>query len=737
MEAEADQSDEQAWHELMLLRGRFRSRVSSTPTDLEGCSIGPSTQALSTASTHSLDTEQEDSQDTLTNGDNDSWDSGLTSFDCESRKTAPRDRRSDSNPRKILIENLLHEIYGNGQSDSFNEDFEETQNLVRRRLSSNASQISKASQSSQFLDYTIWRLDVHSDISKTKQSLGFQGSMHVDKEVLEILSVKKLRKLVASYERTCMAVNRYMVAKLKKKDKRQIVQSKQCLIISAALQSKNEEKKIRFSITSPPGDGYRDWLEGMRAVLRLPGGLPSAFRKTMWTTIANQYISQLPIEWEKVKLMVLHDRLSQDESEMGIQIVKDLHRTGVSDYCGDHNDRERHLLKRVLLAYARFRPSVGYCQGFNIIAAVILDVVDKNEEEALKIMIYLIEHVLPPNYFAHDLEALSVDLAVFQELTHEQMPELSNHLDMLRTQSLEERGANGGDEPPLTNLFTIQWFLTLFATCLPQEATLRIWDMLFLYGSTILMKTALALLKKLEKYFLPMESAFDFYSIMSELQLRMLDSALFGPEEVAQAVLSVPDFDLRMLRLKHTFQPPQNLRSATNGMCYSRALRTTKSHDDRAETHGLFSNFIEKRRASVLVHKERMARRSSLAEAETDINGLRKKFADYTKDHQNARASVNDTAQMMERLARRRGSIFTTESTDTSPDKELPQANPFQFPPKDPEEPSNPSVFPRLRADSPLRVTTEKDPNSPVRISSPGTNRRLSFHPLYNRITSS
>jgi hypothetical protein len=55
-------------------------------------------------------------------------------------------------------------------------------------------------------------------------------------------------------------------------------------------------------------------------------------------------------------------------------------------------------------------------------------------------MIYLIEHVLPADYFANDLEALSVDLCVFQELVQGFMPELSSHLDNLRKQSLEERG---------------------------------------------------------------------------------------------------------------------------------------------------------------------------------------------------------------------------------------------------------------------------------------------------------
>lgn len=43
------------------------------------------------------------------------------------------------------------------------------------------------------------------------------------------------------------------------------------------------------------------------------------------------------------------------------------------------------VLKRVLLAYARWNKSVGYCQGFNILAALILEVMEGNEGDALKV----------------------------------------------------------------------------------------------------------------------------------------------------------------------------------------------------------------------------------------------------------------------------------------------------------------------------------------------------------------
>jgi len=51
------------------------------------------------------------------------------------------------------------------------------------------------------------------------------------------------------------------------------------------------------------------------------------------------------------------------------------------------------MLQRVLLAYARWNNKVGYCQGFNVIAAVILDVMERQEDCALKV------HLDPPLSF--------------------------------------------------------------------------------------------------------------------------------------------------------------------------------------------------------------------------------------------------------------------------------------------------------------------------------------------------
>ena len=54
-------------------------------------------------------------------------------------------------------------------------------------------------------------------------------------------------------------------------------------------------------------------------------------------------------------------------------------------------------------------------------------------------------------------------------------------------------------EPPLTNVFTMQWFLTLFATCLPKATALRVWDCVVLEGSEILLRTALSIWSRLQE----------------------------------------------------------------------------------------------------------------------------------------------------------------------------------------------------------------------------------------------
>lgn len=127
-------------------------------------------------------------------------------------------------------------------------------------------------------------------------------------------------------------------------------------------------------------------------------------------------------------------------------------------------------------------------------------------------MVFLIDYILPENYFAQNLYALSADMAAFRDLIKHFLPELSSHLEELRKEasgSIKKAYSSDnppdmqsiyGYEPPLADVFTMQWFLTIFATSLPRKATRRVWDLIFLEGSVVLIYTAVAILAVMERY---------------------------------------------------------------------------------------------------------------------------------------------------------------------------------------------------------------------------------------------
>ncbi|XP_073411554.1 TBC1 domain family member 30 isoform X4 [Dendrobates tinctorius] len=315
------------------------------------------------------------------------------------------------------------------------------------------------------------------------------------------------------------------------------------------------DTKLKFTPEPSLGQhGFQQWYDALKAVARLPTGIPKEWRRRVWLTLADQYLHSISIDWDKTMRFTFNERSNPDDDSMGIQIVKDLHRTGCSSYCGQEAEQDRVVLKRVLLAYARWNKTVGYCQGFNILAALILEVMEGNEGDALKIMIYLIDKVLPDSYFVNNLRALSVDMAVFRDLLRMKLPDLSHHLDVLQRTANRESG--GGYEPPLTNVFTMQWFLTLFATCLPNHTVLKIWDSVFFEGSEIILRVALAIWAKLGEQIECCQNADEFYSAMGRLTQEMLEDNLIDSNELMQTVYSMATFpfpQLAELREKYTY----------------------------------------------------------------------------------------------------------------------------------------------------------------------------------------
>ncbi|XP_024876036.1 uncharacterized protein LOC112457311 isoform X1 [Temnothorax curvispinosus] len=347
-----------------------------------------------------------------------------------------------------------------------------------------------------------------------------------------------------------------LIRQLRRKDYLTAKCDKQCDIITAYLQAHSakriEDTKMRFSLTPQPGEsGFIQWLDAMKMVAKLQGGIPPEFRKRLWLTLAERHLEQRGVDWKQAEKICFNEWSNPDDEELGIQIVKDLHRTGCSLFCGAAGRDNQAVLRRVLLGFARWNKSVGYCQGLNVLAALVLQVMDRAESSAVKVMIYLIEGVLPEGYFADNLRGLSVDMAVFRDLLRSRLPKLSKHLEALQTDA-KDKATGSSYEPPLTNVFTMQWFLTLFCHCLPQEAVLRVWDLIFLEGDEVLLRTALAIWEGLSDRIMTVTSADEFYSIMGVLTREMLEFT--DTNNLIKNIVSMgPLHGVTSLREKHRY----------------------------------------------------------------------------------------------------------------------------------------------------------------------------------------
>ncbi|CAA7052006.1 unnamed protein product [Microthlaspi erraticum] len=234
------------------------------------------------------------------------------------------------------------------------------------------------------------------------------------------------------------------------------------------------------------------WKEELDVLVR--GGAPMALRGELWQAFAgvkkrrvdNYYqnllaadslgddIKQEHIEHADEKSSIT-DPLAVAEKWKG-QIEKDLPRTFPGHPALD--DDGRNALRRLLTAYARHNPSVGYCQAMNFFAALLLLLMP--EENAFWSLVGIIDDYFS-DYYSEEMIESQVDQRVLEELVRERFPKLVHHLDYLGVQVVWVTGP---------------WFLSIFINVLPWESVLRVWDVLLFEGNRVMLfRTALALME--------------------------------------------------------------------------------------------------------------------------------------------------------------------------------------------------------------------------------------------------
>ncbi|CAI0442926.1 unnamed protein product [Linum tenue] len=263
------------------------------------------------------------------------------------------------------------------------------------------------------------------------------------------------------------------------------------------------------------------WKEELEVLVR--GGVPMALRGELWQAFVgvkarrtDKYYQDLlaletksenhvDVQSESDPKSSPRDSASGTEKWKG-QIEKDLPRTFPGHPALDNDGR--NALRRLLTAYARHNPSVGYCQAMNFFAALLLLLMP--EENAFWTLMGLLDDYFD-GYYSEEMTESQVDQLIFEELVRERFPKLVNHLDYLGVQVAWVTGP---------------WFLSIFMNMLPWESVLRVWDVLLFEGNRVMLfRTALALMDLYGPALVTTKDAGDAVTLLQSLAGSTFDSS--------------------------------------------------------------------------------------------------------------------------------------------------------------------------------------------------------------------
>ncbi|KAL1552048.1 TBC1 domain family member 8B-like [Salvia divinorum] len=285
------------------------------------------------------------------------------------------------------------------------------------------------------------------------------------------------------------------------------------------------------SESSPP------WKEELECLVQ--GGVPMELRGELWQAFVGLRVRRVDNYYHKL-LSPETDEDGNHESDLvrvGIpekwraQIEKDLPRTFPGHPALDEDGR--NALRRLLTAYARHNPSVGYCQAMNFFAGLLLLLMP--EENAFWTLVGVLDDYFD-GYYSEEMLESQVDQLVLEDLVREKFPKLVNHLDYLGVEVAWVTGP---------------WFLTIFMNMLPWESVLRVWDVLLFEGNRVMLfRTTLALMELYGPALVTTKDAGDAVTLLQSLAGSTFDSSQLVLT-ACMAYQNVQETRLEELRIKH------------------------------------------------------------------------------------------------------------------------------------------------------------------------------------------
>mmetsp|Transcript_12822 Transcript_12822/g.35490 ORF Transcript_12822/g.35490 Transcript_12822/m.35490 type:complete len:492 (-) Transcript_12822:87-1562(-) len=224
---------------------------------------------------------------------------------------------------------------------------------------------------------------------------------------------------------------------------------------------------------------------------RVRRGIPQRFRWQVWKAAVRLQDFEVPKDYHS---------LSTRENPWTPCIEIDISRTFPELKSFDASQQQRLL--RILNAYASHNPNVGYCQGMNYVAGLLLLVSDC-EEESFAVLVCLMDHPQfgLSGFYRERLPLLRRYLRACDKLVADTVPELREHFIKENVQPA---------------VYLHQWFLTLFINCFPLSMVMIIWDVIVCEGLPVILRIAVSILQVLKDSLLSMhfEDIIKFFKMM-------------------------------------------------------------------------------------------------------------------------------------------------------------------------------------------------------------------------------
>ncbi|NXP85517.1 TBD2A protein, partial [Passerina amoena] len=223
-------------------------------------------------------------------------------------------------------------------------------------------------------------------------------------------------------------------------------------------------------------------------------GIPVEHRQRVWWWMVSRHCSPVPGHYQR-----LLEQSRSTEHPACRQIELDLPRTLTNNkHFSSPTSQLIPRLRRVLLAFSWHNPAIGYCQGLNRLAAVALLVLE-DEESAFWCLVYIVENLMPADYYSETLITSQVDQRVFKDFLSEKLPRLMAHFEQYHID---------------VSLITFNWFLVAFVDSLVSDILLRVWDAFLYEGTKVIFRYALAIFKYNEEEILRIHDSVEIYQYL-------------------------------------------------------------------------------------------------------------------------------------------------------------------------------------------------------------------------------